>query len=39
MASKYSVWLDGGDPNGAGSHRKNLTLSLEASLRRLGWPA
>ncbi|WP_326827095.1 aldo/keto reductase [Streptosporangium sp. NBC_01756] len=36
VASKYSVSRDGGDPNAAGSHRKNLTLSLEASLRRLG---
>ncbi|MFB4289784.1 aldo/keto reductase [Nonomuraea sp. ATR24] len=36
VASKYSVSRDGGDPNAAGSHRKNLALSLEASLRRLG---
>ncbi|MFC7649959.1 aldo/keto reductase [Streptosporangium lutulentum] len=36
VASKYTVSRDGGDPNAAGSHRKNLTLSLEASLRRLG---
>jgi aryl-alcohol dehydrogenase-like predicted oxidoreductase len=36
VASKYAVSRDGGDPNAAGSHRKNLTLSLEASLRRLG---
>ncbi|MEU4230082.1 aldo/keto reductase [Nonomuraea sp. NPDC026600] len=36
VASKYTVSRDGGDPNAAGNHRKNLTLSLEASLRRLG---
>lgn len=35
LASKYTVSRDGSDPNAAGSHRKNLTLSLEASLRRL----
>ncbi|AWS43684.1 aldo/keto reductase [Streptosporangium sp. 'caverna'] len=36
VASKYTVSRNGGDPNAAGSHRKNLTLSLESSLRRLG---
>lgn len=35
VATKYSVSRDGSDPNAAGSHRKNLTLSLEASLKRL----
>ncbi|MEV4096232.1 aldo/keto reductase [Streptosporangium saharense] len=36
VASKYAVSRDGGDPNAADSHRKNLTLSLETGLRRLG---
>ncbi|MFG3437611.1 aldo/keto reductase [Nonomuraea sp. NPDC047897] len=35
VATKYTVTRDGSDPNAAGSHRKNLTLSLEQSLRRL----
>ncbi|MEV6160233.1 aldo/keto reductase [Nonomuraea sp. NPDC052129] len=35
VATKYTVSRDGTDPNAAGSHRKNLTLSLEESLRRL----
>ncbi|MEQ4722440.1 aldo/keto reductase [Nonomuraea sp. B19D2] len=35
VATKYTVSRDGSDPNAAGSHRKNLTLSLEESLRRL----
>jgi aryl-alcohol dehydrogenase-like predicted oxidoreductase len=35
LATKYTVSRDGSDPNGAGNHRKNLTLSLETSLRRL----
>ncbi|MEV2268888.1 aldo/keto reductase [Nonomuraea africana] len=35
VATKYTVSRDGGDPNAAGSHRKNLVLSLEESLRRL----
>jgi aryl-alcohol dehydrogenase-like predicted oxidoreductase len=35
LASKYTVSRDRGDPNAAGNHRKNLRLSLEASLRRL----
>lgn len=35
VGSKFTVSRDGSDPNAAGSHRKNLTLSLEASLRRL----
>ncbi|TVT46226.1 aldo/keto reductase [Amycolatopsis rhizosphaerae] len=35
LASKYTVSRDGSDPNAAGNHRKNLTLSLETSLRRL----
>lgn len=35
LSTKYTVSRDGSDPNAAGNHRKNLTLSLETSLRRL----
>ena len=35
LATKYTVSRDGSDPNAAGNHRKNLTLSLETSLGRL----
>jgi aryl-alcohol dehydrogenase-like predicted oxidoreductase len=35
LASKYTLSRDGRDPNAAGNHRKNLTLSLEESLRAL----
>ncbi len=35
LATKYTVTRDPADPNGGGSHRKNLRLSLETSLRRL----
>jgi aryl-alcohol dehydrogenase-like predicted oxidoreductase len=35
LATKYTLSRDDSDPNAAGNHRKNLTLSLEASLRRL----
>jgi hypothetical protein len=35
LTTKYTVSRDGTDPNAAGNHRKNLTLSLETSLRRL----
>src|SRR5919202_4775932 len=35
VATKYTVTRDGANPNAAGNHRKNLTLSLETSLRRL----
>jgi len=35
LATKYGVTRDGSDPNASGSHRKNLRLSLETSLRRL----
>jgi aryl-alcohol dehydrogenase-like predicted oxidoreductase len=35
LATKYGVSRDRHDPNAAGSHRKNLRLSLETSLRRL----
>ncbi|MGH9126840.1 MAG: aldo/keto reductase [Acidimicrobiales bacterium] len=36
LATKYTVSRNSRDPNAAGSHRKNLRLSLETSLRRLG---
>ncbi|MFF7390673.1 aldo/keto reductase [Streptomyces scabiei] len=36
LSTKYTVSRDGADPNAAGNHRKNLALSLETSLRRLG---
>ncbi|PRX96754.1 aldo/keto reductase [Allonocardiopsis opalescens] len=35
LGSKYTLSRDRGDVNAAGNHRKNLTLSLERSLRRL----
>lgn len=35
LGSKYTLQTDSGDLNSAGSHRKNLVQSLEASLRRL----
>ncbi|MFI6320201.1 aldo/keto reductase [Nonomuraea sp. NPDC050556] len=35
LASKYTLQRDRRDPNAGGNHRKNLTLSLEQSLRRL----
>ncbi|MEU0938234.1 aldo/keto reductase [Embleya sp. NPDC005971] len=35
LATKYTVTRDRTDPNAAGNHRKNLTRSLETSLRRL----
>ncbi|MEQ7011344.1 aldo/keto reductase [Actinopolymorpha sp. B17G11] len=35
LATKYTLSRDAADPNAGGSNRKNLTLSLEASLRRL----
>lgn len=37
IASKYANAVPGsGDPNAAGMHRKSLTRSLDASLKRLG---
>jgi aryl-alcohol dehydrogenase-like predicted oxidoreductase len=36
VATKYTLSRDRSDPNAAGNHRKNLRLSLEESLRRLG---
>ncbi|WP_204042598.1 aldo/keto reductase [Acrocarpospora phusangensis] len=35
LATKYTLTRDATDPNAGGGHRKNLTLSLESSLRRL----
>ncbi len=35
LATKYTLSRDASDLNAAGNHRKNLTLSLETSLRRL----
>ena len=35
VSTKYTASRDPSDPNAAGNHRKNLRLSLEASLRRL----
>jgi aryl-alcohol dehydrogenase-like predicted oxidoreductase len=35
VATKYSVTLDGSDPNAAGNSRKNLRRSVEQSLDRL----
>ena len=36
LATKYTLSMDGTDPNAAGNHRKNLRRSVEDSLRRLG---
>jgi aryl-alcohol dehydrogenase-like predicted oxidoreductase len=38
LATKYALMTRPGDPNSAGSHRKNLVQAVEASLRRLGTP-
>jgi aryl-alcohol dehydrogenase-like predicted oxidoreductase len=35
LATKYTLRDETGDPNFAGSHRKNMMRSVEASLRRL----
>ncbi|HZE32120.1 MAG TPA: aldo/keto reductase [Actinoallomurus sp.] len=35
LSTKYTLSLDGTDPNASGNHRKSLTRSLEQSLRRL----
>jgi aryl-alcohol dehydrogenase-like predicted oxidoreductase len=35
LATKYTLSMDGQDPNASGNHRKNLVRSVEASLRRL----
>lgn len=36
VATKYTLNMFPGDPNGGGNHRKNLMQSVEASLQRLG---
>ena len=36
VSTKFTLSTDTDDPNASGSHRKNLTRSLELSLRRLG---
>jgi aryl-alcohol dehydrogenase-like predicted oxidoreductase len=36
LATKYTLTMDGTDPNASGNHRKNLRRSVEDSLRRLG---
>ena len=35
LSTKYTLSTDPSDPNASGNHRKNLTRSLELSLRRL----
>jgi aryl-alcohol dehydrogenase-like predicted oxidoreductase len=35
VATKYTLSMDGSDPNASGNHRKNLRRSVEASLRRM----
>ncbi|TAK69504.1 MAG: aldo/keto reductase [Actinomycetota bacterium] len=35
VATKYTLSIDGADPNASGNHRKSLRTSLEQSLRRL----
>lgn len=36
LSTKYTLTTDPEDPNASGNHRKNLTRSLDLSLRRLG---
>lgn len=36
VATKYTLSMDGTDPNASGNQRKNLVRSVEASLKRLG---
>lgn len=36
LSTKFTLSRENGNPNAAGSHRKNLVESLEGSLRRLG---
>ncbi|MEM9566170.1 MAG: aldo/keto reductase [Actinomycetota bacterium] len=36
LSTKYSLGVDGTDPNSAGNHRKSLRRSVERSLERLG---
>ncbi len=35
LSTKYTLSIDGSDPNASGNHRKSLIRSLEQSLRRL----
>lgn len=35
LSTKYTLTMDGADPNASGNHRKNLRRSVEDSLRRL----
>ena len=35
VATKYTLSMDHTDPNASGNHKKNLALSVEASLKRL----
>ena len=35
LATKYTLYENKKDPNGAGNHRKNMMRSVEASLKRL----
>jgi aryl-alcohol dehydrogenase-like predicted oxidoreductase len=35
LATKYTLYMDHGDPNSAGNHRKNMVQALENSLKRL----
>jgi aryl-alcohol dehydrogenase-like predicted oxidoreductase len=36
ISTKYSLTTEPGNPNAAGNHRKNMMLSVENSLKRLG---
>lgn len=36
VASKYTLTMDGSDPNAGGNHRKNLERTVRGSLERLG---
>jgi len=35
LATKYTLYMNHGDPNSAGNHRKNMVQALENSLKRL----
>lgn len=36
LMTKYTITIDGTDPNASGNHRKSLVRSLDQSLRRMG---
>jgi aryl-alcohol dehydrogenase-like predicted oxidoreductase len=36
ISTKYSLTTEPGNPNASGNHRKNMVLSVEDSLRRMG---